>query len=48
VHDWNTLRNNVQGYIKSINFSYVKKMGEEGIDYVNAKAAFSDDKSVEF
>lgn len=48
VHDWLTLRNNVQRYIKSINFSYVKKMGQSGIDYVNAKAKFADETSVEF
>ncbi len=47
-HDWATLRANVQGYIKSINFSYNKKMKSEGIDYINAKAYFADANSVEF
>ena len=48
VHDWLTLRNNVQSYIKSINFSYVKKLSESGIHYVNAKAEFASDKEVQF
>ena len=47
-HDWATLRGNIQGYIKSINFSYNKKMTTEGIDYINAKASFSDANTVEF
>lgn len=47
-HDWTTLRNNVQGYIKSINFSYNKKFVTEGIDYINARASFFDANTVEF
>lgn len=47
-HDWVTLRANIQGYIKSINFSYNKKMTTEGIDYINAKASFADANTVEF
>jgi len=42
-HSWSTLRNNIQSYIKQINFGYVSKMGELGIDYINAKASFADD-----
>ena len=47
-HDWITLRNNVQSYIKQINFGYVSKMAEQGIDYINAKASFSDQQTVTF
>jgi len=47
-HDWMKLRNNVQGYIKQINFGYVSKMNELGIDYINAKATFADANSVKF
>ena len=43
-----TLRNNVQQYIKKINFGYVSKMSELGIDYINAKASFKDASSVKF
>ena len=38
----------MQGYIKQINFGYVSKMGELGIDYINAKASFADEKTVKF
>jgi len=47
-HDWMTLRNSVQGYIKSINFGYVSKLGDLGIDYINAKASFANANSVKF
>ena len=35
-HDWVVLKDNIQNYIKGINFSYVKKMSEAGIHYINA------------
>ena len=47
-HDWMSLRNSIQSYIKQINFGYVSKMSELSIDYINAKASFVDDKSVKF
>lgn len=46
--NWQALRNNVQNYIKSINFGYVSKMKEIGADYVNAKAYVHKDRSVTF
>lgn len=45
---WNTLRQNVQNYIKSINFSYKTKLKEIGADYINAKARISKDHKVTF
>jgi len=47
-HDWKTLRDNVQNYIKGINFSYKSKLTTEGIDYVNAKACFNSSSQVRF
>ena len=43
-----TLRNHIQSYIKKINFGYVSKMSELGIDYINAKASFTDQNTVKF
>ena len=48
THDWSVLRGNVQQYIKKINFGYVSKMSELGIDYINAKAQFKDTNTVKF
>jgi thioredoxin reductase (NADPH) len=47
-HDWSTLRNNVQNYIKGINFSYKSKLSEFNIDYINAKATFASKSSIKF
>ena len=47
-NDWGTLRDNIQNYIKGINFGYKKKLKEIDVDYVNARAAFKDAKTVVF
>ncbi len=47
-HDWPTLRDNVQTYIKQLNFGYVSKLSDVGVDYINAKAIFKDPKTIEF
>ena len=48
THNWNVLRDNIQNYIKGINFGYVGKMNELDIDYINAKASFKDANTVKF
>jgi len=35
-------------YIKQMNFGYVNKLTDYGVDYVNAKANFKDPKTIEF
>ncbi len=37
---------NIQDHIKRINFAYVGKMREIGVDYINARAAFKDDHTL--
>ena len=48
IHSWATLRDNVQTYIKQLNFGYTSKLTDLGVDYVNAKAMFKDSNTVEF
>jgi hypothetical protein len=38
----------VQNYIKSINFGYKSKLKELGIDFIDARATFKDEFTVEF
>lgn len=47
-HDWDVLRDGIQAYIRSINFSYKSKMSEIGADYVNAFAKFENENEVTF
>ena len=47
-HSWPVLRENVQNYIKGINFGYKNKLKQIGVDFVDARAIFKDDQSVEF
>ena len=47
-HNWQTLRNGIQNYIKGINFGYKSKMSEIGVDFVNAYAKFTNPNEVEF
>ena len=47
-NDWGTLRENIQNYIKGINFGYKKKLKQIDVDYVNARAAFKDAHTVAF
>ena len=45
---WEIIRRNVQNHIKSINFGYVSKLRENGVDYINAKAYINKDNKVMF
>ena len=47
-HDWNTLRENVQNYIKKASFAYTSALSENNVDYINAKAVFKDADTVSF
>lgn len=47
-HSWETLRNNVQGYIKSLNFGYNSTLSSLGIDFINSRAFFKDANTVQF
>jgi len=47
-HSWEILRNNVQNYIKGINFGYKMKLKEIEVDFVDAKGIFKDQNTVEF
>ena len=49
VHnEWEVLRSNIQNYIKGINFGYKNKLKEIGVDYINAKATFKDQHTIDF
>ncbi|EGR27288.1 thioredoxin reductase, putative [Ichthyophthirius multifiliis] len=45
---WENLVQNVQSYIKSINFGYKKQLVDKNIDYVNALATFYDKNTLVF
>jgi thioredoxin reductase (NADPH) len=47
-HDWEVLRENIQNYIKGINFGYKKKLKEIGVDFIDARAKFKDPNTVAF
>jgi thioredoxin reductase (NADPH) len=47
-HSWKTLKDNVNIYIKSLNFGYRSALTDVGIDYINAKAQFKDANTIEF
>lgn len=46
-HQWDTLRDNVQDHIGSINWGYRKQLREESVEYVNALGRFVDASTVE-
>ena len=46
--NWEVLRENVQNFIRSTNFSYLSNMKEIGADYVEAKASINSEKNVAF
>lgn len=46
-HDWSTLRDNVQGHVKSLNFGYRVSLRENGIDYLNKLGRFVDAHTLE-
>src|SRR5690242_1917808 len=37
-HRWSTLVNNVQSYIKSLNFGYRSRLRTDGVEYINGRA----------
>ncbi len=47
-NEWPVLRNNIQNYIKGINFGYKNKLKEIGVDFIDARATFKDEFTVEF
>lgn len=46
-HKWETLRENVQNYIRSLNFKYRVRLREKGVTYLNKLAKFTDKHTVE-
>lgn len=47
AHDWGALRENVNNYIKSLNFGYRTQLREEGVVYKPAFGSFVDANTVE-
>ncbi len=46
-HDWNTMKNNVQMYIKKLNFGYKNALREKKVIYYNKLAKMIDDHTIE-
>ena len=46
-HDWDTMVNNVQDYIASLNFRYRTDLRTNKVEYINSKAVFIDEHTVE-
>ena len=46
AHDWKTLKDNVQNYIKKASFAYTAALSEANVDYINARAVFKDADTV--
>ena len=42
THDWNRMRDEIQNYVKSINFGYRVALREKKVDYINAYGSFVD------
>jgi len=47
-HDWPALVDNVDNYIRSLNFGYIKALRESRVKYFNAYARFVDEHTVEY
>jgi thioredoxin reductase (NADPH) len=47
THSWDTMVQNVQDHIKSLNFGYRVELREKGINYLNKLAKFKDPHTVE-
>lgn len=45
---WDTLKRNVQSYIRSLNCGYIAKLQEIGADYLNVKAYLTRNNKVGF
>eukprot|EP01012_Entosiphon_sulcatum_P005133 TRINITY_DN12197_c0_g1_i9.p1 TRINITY_DN12197_c0_g1~~TRINITY_DN12197_c0_g1_i9.p1 ORF type:complete len:559 (-),score=102.40 TRINITY_DN12197_c0_g1_i9:2317-3966(-) len=46
-HDWSTLVQNVESYIKSLNFGYRSELSGKGVRYINALAKFVGPHTIE-
>jgi thioredoxin reductase (NADPH) len=46
-HSWETMVNNINQYIKSINFGYLGDLAENNVKYYNAHCTFVDNHTVE-
>jgi thioredoxin reductase (NADPH) len=46
LHNWTNMVNEVQNYIKSLNFGYRKVLKEKNVTYLNAYAQFVDAHAV--
>jgi len=47
THDWDTMVNNIQDYIASLNFRYRTDLRTNKVEYINSKAVFIDNHTVE-
>lgn len=47
THSWDTMVQNVQDHIKSLNFGYRVELREKGISYLNKLAKFKDEHTLE-
>lgn len=46
LHDWSNMVDEVQKYVKSLNFGYRKVLRERSVTYLNAYAQFVDAHTV--
>ena len=42
THNWDTMRDNIQNYIGSLNFNYRVQLRDKKVDYLNAYGTFVD------
>jgi thioredoxin reductase (NADPH) len=42
THDWETMKNNIVNYIKSLNFGYKVQLRDRNVEYINAYGQFVD------
>lgn len=47
THDWDTMVNNIQDYIASLNFRYRTDLRTNKVEYINSRAVFVDAHTVE-
>jgi len=46
-HNWDTMVNNIQDYVASLNFRYRTDLRSNKVEYINAKAVFIDEHTIE-
>jgi len=46
-HNWETLRDNVQDHIRSLNFGYRVQLREQGVTYINKLGSFVNENTLE-